>query len=130
MNKILLVSIIFSVASVHAETVPVSASNKEAVRLGKYESGKAITVEYKSGVWNRRADNPSESPDTTKWDQLKIIIFFEDVTGQRTVIGQPQNTKGKPFRFITRRAGNYYIRMTEPKETGSGVVVYEIIESR
>jgi hypothetical protein len=53
MKQALLLSLIVSVTSVYAEFVPVSASNKEAVRLGKYESGKAITVEYKSGVWNQ-----------------------------------------------------------------------------
>lgn len=109
--------------------VTVQAGDKKAVRFAKLESGDVVTIQYKSGEWKRRDDLPLRNPDTTKAPECKVIIFHEDANGKKTIIASPTGTAYKPFEFTVKTAGNYYIRMEKPLETGSGIVVYSI-ESR
>lgn len=119
----LLLLLLSSIAS--ANTIPVPAASTKGTPIGPFKNGDVVSIQYVSGQWSRRPQNPPESPDSTLWNELGVVIYYEDSRGIRTVIGQPKGTFLKPFQFIATE-GNHFIRMNEPRESGVGVVFYEV----
>lgn len=109
-----------------AEQIPIPAFATRGIPMGRYEAGDVVSVEYLKGVWKRRFDNAEDSPDTTQWSEIRVVIYHEDSSLRRTIIARPQNTRGNAWLMVVKNPGQYYIRMNEPREEGIGVVFYEI----
>lgn len=103
-------------ACAHAEEFAIMASNTRGVCVGVFSEGDRLSVEYKRGVWARRWQNPCESPATTQWKELRVVLYWEGLLGERSVVEDG----------MARRSGAYYIRMAEPRAEGVGAVFYEV----
>lgn len=111
--------------STTAPPIAIPAASTKGIPIGHYKDGDVVSVRYKSGQWSRRIQNPPESPDSTLWNELRVVIYREDVLGNRVVVGQPTGTYTRPFVFVAA-TGKHFIRMAEPRESGVGVVFYDV----
>lgn len=96
--------------------VVIPASAVRGVVLG-VEAGNVVTVSYLRGKWSRRLQNPLESPEDTLWAELRLVVYSEDIFSNRKVLGRT---------FLVESGQRYYLRMAEPRESGVGVVYYEV----
>lgn len=121
--KTILSLLLISIAQ--AEQIPISTSVR-ATPIGTFKFGDVVSIQYLKGEWARRVQNPVESPDSTQWRELRVVVFWEDAMGNRVVTAQPFGTAKEPHKMKVDREGRYYVRMAEPRDTGVGVVFYEI----
>lgn len=108
-----------------ASPVAIPAAATQGTPIGIFKDGDVISVRYTSGQWSRRIQNPPESPDSTLWNEIRVVIYREDLFGNRVVVGQPRGTYTRPYVFVATE-GRHFIRMAEPRESGVGVVFYDI----
>lgn len=107
------------------ETIPISTSTR-ATPIGTFKFGDVVSIQYVKGEWARRVQNPKQSPDSTQWKELRVVVFWEDAMGNRVVTASPHGTAKQAHKMKVDREGQYFIRMAEPRDTGVGVVFYEI----
>lgn len=109
-----------------ASPVAIPAASTKGIPIGHYKDGDVVSVRYKSGQWSRRIQNPPENPDTANWRELRVVVYWEGFDGRRELVAQLYRTWDDPHRIIIKRPGNYFIRMAEPRESGVGVVLYDV----
>lgn len=111
--------------TVTASPVAIPAAATQGTPIGIFKDGDVVSVRYTSGQWSRRIQNPPESPDSTLWNEIRVVIYREDLFGNRVVVGQPRGTYTRPYVFVAAE-GRHFIRMAEPRESGVGVVFYDV----
>lgn len=121
----ILMTLILTTLSLWSEQIPISTSTR-ATPIGTFKFGDVVSIQYVKGEWARRVQNPKESPDSTSWKELRIVVYWEDAMGNRVVTAQPFRTAKDAHKMKVDREGRYFIRMAEPRSEGVGVVFYEI----
>lgn len=121
----ILMTLILTTLPLWSEQIPISTSVK-ATPIGTFRFGDVVSIQYVKGEWSRRPQIAPVSPDTAAWKELRLVVFWEDSMGNRVVTAQPFGTAKEPHKMKVDREGQYFVRMAEPRDTGVGVVFYEI----